>query len=266
MHSIVRPSNREDNSVGSPSTVIKAKVSRGPRTGSVMGLDSSPNIHSSSEAHQAWESSSLSKAQLAGLSSNSKHAMPTGSSLCTVTQWVGQRHKNSRTRRSKLLPPVPDLGETPSPSQDFAASDFGPRAIATNGSVSASSVDNNTKKFKREVDNVSSPSGMSESEESGPGDDKVKRKNTSGGKFSLSAVDEAGSSILPVRKNRALANEKGDAVRRQGRSGRGTSQVKPDSPLVRDKSESLFVEKPLHNMKPGSGKMRRYLNSYYFSS
>lgn len=238
----------------------------GPRTGSVMGLDSSTNIHSSSETHQAWESASLSKAQLAGLSSNPKHAMPTGSSLYPVTQWVGQRHKNSRTRRSKLLPPVPDHSETPSPSQDFGASDFGPRTNATNGSVLASSVDNNTMKFKKEVDNVSSPSGMSESEESGPGHEKVKQKDTSNGRFSSSAVDEAGSSMLPVRKNRILVNEKGDGVRRQGRSGRGPTQVKPDSPLVRDKSESPFAEKPLHNMKPSSGKVRRYLNSYYFCS
>ncbi|XP_008461585.2 uncharacterized protein LOC103500151 isoform X1 [Cucumis melo] len=251
-----RPINRDDNSSGSPCTVIKAKVSRGPRTGSIVGLDSSPNIHSSSETHQSWESASVSKAQLTGLSSNPKHVIPTGSSLYPVTQWVGQRHKNSRSRRSKLLPPVPDLGEIPSPSQDFAASDFGPRTNMTDGSVLASSVDNNTMKFKKEVDNVSSPSGLSESEESGPGDDKVKLKDTSSGKFSLSAGDEAGSSILPARKNKVLVNEKGDNVRKQGRSGRGSTIVKPDSPLVRDKSESPFAEKPLHSMKPISGKIR----------
>ncbi|KAL0534290.1 hypothetical protein IC582_028579 [Cucumis melo] len=251
-----RPINRDDNSSGSPCTVIKAKVSRGPRTGSIVGLDSSPNIHSSSETHQSWESASVSKAQLTGLSSNPKHVIPTGSSLYPVTQWVGQRHKNSRSRRSKLLPPVPDLGEIPSPSQDFAASDFGPRTNMTDGSVLASSVDNNTMKFKKEVDNVSSPSGLSESEESGPGDDKVKLKDTSSGKFSLSAGDEAGSSILPARKNKVLVNEKGDNVRKQGRSGRGSTLVKPDSPLVRDKSESPFAEKPLHSMKPISGKIR----------
>ena len=264
MHCLVRPSNREDNSVGSHCTVIKAKVSRGPRTGSVVGLDSSPNINCSSETHQTWESASVSKAQMTGLSSNPKHALPTGSH--PVTQWVGQRHKNSRSRRSKLLPPVPDHGEIPSPSQEFAASDFGQRTNATNGSVLASSVDINTMKFKKEVDNVSSPSGISESEESGPGDDKVKRKDASSGKFSLSAVAEAGSSIFPMRKNRVLANEKGDGVRRQGRNGRGPTQVKPDSPLVRDKSERPFAEKPLHNMKPMSGKIRRYVNSYYFCS
>ncbi|XP_031741353.1 uncharacterized protein LOC101209188 isoform X3 [Cucumis sativus] len=251
-----RSSNRDDNSAGSPCTVIKAKVSRGPRTGSIVGLDSSPNIHSSSETHQSWESASVSKTQLTGLSSNPKHAIPTGSSLYPVTQWVGQRHKNSRSRRSKLLPPVPDHGEIPSPSQDFAASDFGPRTNMTDGSVLASSVDNNTMKFKKEVDNVSSPSGLSESEESGPGDDKVKLKDTSSGKFSLSAGDEAGSSILPARKNKVLVNEKGDGVRKQGRSGRGSTLVKPDSPLVRDKSESPFAEKPLHSMKPISGKIR----------
>ncbi|KAA0035414.1 uncharacterized protein E6C27_scaffold285G00310 [Cucumis melo var. makuwa] len=251
-----RPINRDDNSSGSPCTVIKAKVSRGPRTGSIVGLDSSPNIHSSSETHQSWESASVSKAQLTGLSSNPKHVIPTGSSLYPVTQWVGQRHKNSRSRRSKLLPPVPDLGEIPSPSQDFAASDFGPRTNMTDGSVLASSVDNNTMKFKKEVDNVSSPSGLSESEESGPGDDKVKLKDTSSGKFSLSAGDEAGSSMLPARKNKVLVNEKGDNVRKQGRSGRGSTLVKPDSPLVRDKSESPFAEKPLHSMKPISGKIR----------
>ncbi|KAG7019325.1 hypothetical protein SDJN02_18285 [Cucurbita argyrosperma subsp. argyrosperma] len=249
-----RPSNREDNSVGSHCTVIKAKVSRGPRTGSVVGLDSSPNINCSSETHQTWESASVGKAQMTGLSSNPKHALPTGSH--PVTQWVGQRHKNSRSRRSKLLPPVPDHGEIPSPSQEFAASDFGQRTNATNGSVLATSVDINTMKFKKEVDNVSSPSGISESEESGPGDDKVKRKDASSGKFSLSAVAEAGSSIFPVRKNRVLANEKGDGVRRQGRNGRGPIQVKPDSPLVRDKSERPFAEKPLRNMKPMSGKIR----------
>lgn len=266
MHCILRPSNREDNSAGSPSTVIKARVSRGPKTGSVMGLDSSPIIHSSSETHQTWESGSLSKAQLIGLSSDVKHSMPTGSSLYPVTQWVGQRHKNSRPRRSKLLPPVPDHGETLSPAQDFAASGFVLRTNLSNGSLLTSSVDNNSMKFKKEVDNVSSPNGMSESEESGPRDDKVRRKETSSAKFSFSALDEPGSSALPVRKNRVVANEKGDGVRRQGRSGRGPTQLKPDSPSVRDKSESPFAEKPLHYIRPGAGKIRRYLSSYYFCS
>ncbi|KAG6573618.1 hypothetical protein SDJN03_27505, partial [Cucurbita argyrosperma subsp. sororia] len=59
--------------------------------------------------------------------------------------------------------------------------------------------------------------------------------------FSSSAVDEAVSSVLSARmqrKKRVLVNEKG-------------------MPLVRDKSESPFAEKLLHNMKPSSGKIRR---------
>lgn len=99
--------------MGSSNTVIKGKVSRAPRTGSVMGLDSSPIIQPSSGAIQDWEQpKGLNKVPVVGVRNNQKRMMSSGSSIHPMTQWGGQRpYKNSRTRRSNLVSPVSNHAE-----------------------------------------------------------------------------------------------------------------------------------------------------------
>ncbi|XP_017620996.1 uncharacterized protein LOC108465183 isoform X2 [Gossypium arboreum] len=213
---------QDDNQASGPSTMLKGKGSRAPRTGSIMVLDSS--------------------------SKGSSHAM---------SQWGGQRpHKNSRTRRANLLSPTSNA-EAQISNQGFATPDFGARAsIGTGGSVLGSNVDNVTPRIKREPENVSSPFGFSESEESGAGDNKSKEKGTDCSEVTLPASQKAGSFLLPTRKNKMSTIEIGDGVRRQGRTGSSTpSLTKPGVPPMREKLENITT-KPIQSARSASEKNR----------
>ncbi|KAJ6403214.1 hypothetical protein OIU84_015182 [Salix udensis] len=227
-----KPNIHEGNSASTPNTVIKAKVSRAPRTGSIMLLDSSLKVQPSSTSLQG----------------SSSHAM---------AQWVGQRpHKNSRTRRANIMAPGSNHIESQTSSQGFPTSEFSARtsSIGAKGSLIASNLDTNTPKLKRELESVPSLFGLSESEESGAGENKPKDKGTDGSEVSLSASQKVGTFVLPARKNKSSTNEIGDGVRRQGRSGRGSSLTRPGTHPVREKLQNLPVVKPLHSSRAASDK------------
>jgi hypothetical protein len=266
--SFIRSIIQEDIAVGSPNTVIKGKVSRAPRTGSVMGLDSSPNTQPSSGSFQGWEHpKGLNKVPVVGMRNNQKRMMSTGSSIQPMARWVGQRpHKNSRTRRANLVSPVSNHAEAQISSQSFVTTDFSAKtsAVGTNGSQMPSSVDNNNLKFKRQLENVSSPFGLSESEESGAGESKLKEKGIDNVEVALTANRKAGPFVVPTKKNKILSNEIGDGVRRQGRSGRGSSLTRPEIPSMREKLENLSMTKPLQSVRPSSEKNRRFTPLFFF--
>ncbi|XWS28576.1 hypothetical protein CRYUN_Cryun25bG0082100 [Craigia yunnanensis] len=259
---VVKANNKvtlqDDNQANGPSTMLKGKVSRAPRTGSIMVLDSSSKVHLSSGALQGWEQPNLNKIQALGVGSNQKRSMSTGSSSHAMAQWGGQRpHKNSRTRRGNLLPPV-SSAEAQISNQGFATPDFSARAsIGTGGSLLGSSVDNATPKIKREPENVSSPFGLSESEESGAGDNNLKEKGIEGCEVTPPASQKAGAFLLPTRKNKMSTNEIGDGVRRQGRSGSSAPPLtKPGILPMREKLENITTTKPSQSARSASDKNR----------
>ncbi|XP_039008513.1 uncharacterized protein LOC120136605 [Hibiscus syriacus] len=258
---VVKANNKatlqDDNQAIGPSTMLKAKVSRAPRTGSIMVLDSSSKVHLSSGALQGWEQLNLNKIQPLGVGSNQKRLMYTGSSSQAMSQWGGQRpHKNSRTRRTNLV--SPSNAEVQISNQGFTTPDFGARAsIGTGGSLLGCSVDNATPRIKREPENVSSPFGFSESEETGAGDNKSKEKGIDCSEVTLPTSQKAGSFLLPTRKNRMSTNEIGDRVRIQGRSGvNAASFTKPGIPPMREKLESITTTKPIQSARSASDKNR----------
>ncbi|KAF5751613.1 hypothetical protein HS088_TW02G00628 [Tripterygium wilfordii] len=228
-----QPNSHEINSASSPNSVVKGKISSAPRTGSIMSLDSSTKIHPSSGGFQ-------------------------GSSPHAIAQWGGQRpHKNSRTRRSNLVSPVSSKVE--SQFQGFPSSDFSSRTspVGINGSLLASTMENNNSlKIKTELENVSSPFGLSESEESGAGESKAKEKGTYNGEVALTSTQKIGAYMLSGKKNKVPINEIGDDVRRQGRSGRHLSSPRPAIHLVREKVENLPTTKPLQIVRPASDKSK----------
>ncbi|XP_039031195.1 uncharacterized protein LOC120165825 isoform X2 [Hibiscus syriacus] len=254
---VLRETLQDDNQAIGPSTMLKAKVSREPRTGSIMVLDSSSKVHLSSGALQGWEQPNLNKIQSLGVGSNKKRLMSTGSSSQAMSQWGGQRpHKNSRTRRTNLV--SPSNAEVQISNQGLTTPDFGARAsIGTGGSLLGCSVDNATPRIKREPDNVSSPFGFSESEESGAGDNKSKEKGIDCSEVTLPTYQKAESFLLPTRKNRMSTNEIGDRVRRQGRSGVNVpSLTKPGIPPMREKLENITTTKPIQSARSASDKNR----------
>ncbi|GMI74316.1 SAGA complex subunit 1 [Hibiscus trionum] len=258
---VVKANNKatlqDDNQASSPSTMLKGKVSRAPRTGSIMVLDSSSKVHLSSGALQGWEQPNLNKIQPLGVGSNQKRLMSTGSSPQAMSQWGGQRpHKNSRTRRTNLV--SPSNAEAQISNQGFTTPDFGARAsIGAGGSLLGSSVDNAIPRIKREPENVSSPFGFSESEESGAGDNKSKEKGIHCNQVLQPTSHKAGSFLLPTRKNKMFTNEIGDGVRRQGRSGGSApSLTKPGIPPMREKLENITTTKPIQSARSASDKNR----------
>ncbi|XP_021278609.1 uncharacterized protein LOC110412404 [Herrania umbratica] len=253
-----KASLQDDNQASGPTTMLKGKVSRAPRSGSIMVLDSSSKVHLSSGALQGWEQPNLNKIQALGVGSNQKRPMSTGSSSHAMAQWGGQRpHKNSRTRRANLVSPVSNA-EAQISTQGFATSDFGARAsVGTGGSLLGSSIDNATLKIKREPENVSSPFGLSESEESGAADSKSKEKGIDCSEVTLPASQNAGAFLLPTRKKQMSTNEIGDGVRRQGRSGGSAPLLtKPIVHPMREKLENLTTTKPIQTSRSASDKNR----------
>ncbi|KAG7947560.1 hypothetical protein I3843_14G101200 [Carya illinoinensis] len=249
---------QEDIPAGHPNTMVKGKVSRAPRTGSVMGLDSSPNVYHSTGAIQGWEQSTgLHKVPVVRVTNNQRRTISSGSSIHPMTQWVGQRpHKNSRTRRANLVSPVSNHAESQISSQSLTSTDFSAKtsSLGTSASLLAGSVDNSTLKVKREPENVSSPFGLSESEESGVGETKLREKGIDNGNVPLVATHKAGIFVLPTKKNKMPGNETGEGVQRQGRSGTGSSLIKPGIPSSGEKLDNLSMTKPLQTMRPSSEK------------
>ncbi|CAN6975607.1 unnamed protein product [Brassica oleracea var. botrytis] len=217
---------QEDGPTNSSTAILKGNVSRAPRTATVMGVDSSIKVEPSSGVLQA------------------------GSSAHAMAQWVGQRPKNSRTRRTNVVPPIIKHAESKFSAQGFATSDFSPRGSpGATGSLSV--VDSSPLKMKREPKNASSPYGFSESEDSGAGDNKTRERALASG--DLFTTPKTGS---PLRKNKMQTSYKGGGAWKQGKSESVSSLTTPGFHPMIVKSENLTLEKPLHNVKIASDKNR----------
>ncbi|KAJ6986618.1 hypothetical protein NC653_019981 [Populus alba x Populus x berolinensis] len=186
--------------------------------------------------------------------------MPTGSSSPPMAKWVGQRpQKISRTRRVNVVSPVSNHDEGQMSSERGHVSDFATRVTSgIDGPPLAKDVLNGTTQVRVKHENVSSPSRLSESEESGAGENregKPKDKRTGSGRVEERSLNQnAVPSLLITKKNKTLGREDtGDGVRRQGRTGRGPSSRTNISPM-REKLENPASTKPLRNMRPISDK------------
>ncbi|XP_077235785.1 uncharacterized protein LOC143877548 isoform X2 [Tasmannia lanceolata] len=250
---------REDNQVGNPTPVTKGKASRAPRTGSGVPANSSSNFPRTPGVPDGWEQAPCSnKVQPVSGANNRKRPIPTGSSSPPVAQWGGQRpQKISRTRRTNLVSPVSNHDEAQILSEGSPASDIGARLISTEGSghLLSRGISNNTQQFKLKLENVPSPAGLSESEESGACENKSKEKGADIREIAdRAAFQKVATFMLPNKKNNTpIKVEIGDGVRRQGRSGRVSAQSRV-MPLIREKLENSATLKPLRSTKPGSDK------------
>ncbi|KAL5128300.1 hypothetical protein HKD37_14G040567 [Glycine soja] len=198
--------NTQEEPTSSPNTLIKSKVSRAPRTGSASALESS-NIQPSSTTFP-------------------------------MSVWVGQRPpKNSRSRRVKVVSPASRNIEVQVSSEGCITSDFNvkPSSAGNNGFQHASSVD--------KIDDISSAFGLSESEESGAGENKIKKKVMNGSDFAM-AVDKGGASVFQMKNNKISTDESGDTKWKEFI----ISNSWP--PLWREKSENVPTMKPVQDMKP----------------
>ncbi|KAJ6900834.1 hypothetical protein NC652_026813 [Populus alba x Populus x berolinensis] len=250
----------DNNHTVSPSPVTKGKASRTPRTGSVMAANVSPNISRVPGALDGWEQTpGITKGNSAGGPNNRKRPLPTGSSSPPMAQWVGQRpQKISRTRRVNVVSPVSNHDEGQMSSERGHISEFSTRVSSAgiNGPPLAKDVVNGTKQVRVKHENVSSPSRLSESEESGAGENhegKPKEKGTGSGAVEERSLNQnVVPSLLLTKKSKMLNREDtSDGGRRQGRTGRGASSSRISISPMRENPAST---KPLRSTKPISDK------------
>ncbi|XP_023881659.2 uncharacterized protein LOC111994033 isoform X2 [Quercus suber] len=251
----------EDNSIVSP-PLTKGKAPRAPRSSPVMAGSSSPNLPRSFGVPEVCEQpTSISKFHSVNGTNNRKRPVPTGSSSPPMAQWVGQRpQKISRTRRTNLVSPVSSNDEVQISSEGGLPSDLGARvtSIGSNGLLLAR---NGIKQFRVKHEHVSSPARLSESEETGASENLESRLNDKGlGKFevdekAINSLQNVVPPILFTKKNKALNKEEtGDGVRRQGRSGRGTSVSRAINPPITEKLETSASTKPPRSTRPSAEK------------
>ncbi|XP_065870309.1 uncharacterized protein [Euphorbia lathyris] len=248
----------EDNHTVSPSSVLKGKASRTPRTGCVTTTNSSPNFSRSSAPTDGWEQlPSMTKVNSFGGASNCKRTIPAGPSSPPMAQWVGQRpQKISRTRRANVVSPVSNHDEVQISSEGGQGypSDFRLTSVGCNGSLLAKDIANGNQLAKVKHERVFSPARLSESEESGVGanhEGRPKQKGISNGIEERSENTNIGPSAVLMKKNKIYNGEDtGDGLRRQGRMGRGASVSRSNISPLREKLESPAASaKPIRNMK-----------------
>lgn len=253
---------REDNQMISPNSMIKGKASRAPRSGTLIPGNSTPNFSRTSGSLEGWEQpASVSKICSVNVSINRNRPLTTGSSSPSMAQWGGQRpQKISRTRRTTIVSPVSNHDEVQISPEGCSPSDLGTRftVAGTNGSLSKA-MSNGTLQLRVKHENVSSPARLSESEESGAGencDSRLKEKGAGS-----SNVEDRGAnsfqntvpSTSHTKKSKIIIKEEnGDSVRRQGRNCRGSSFSRASTSPVKEKSENLASAKPLKSARLGS--------------
>ena len=245
----------------SSSPIVKGKASRAPRSGS-MSAANAPRVTGTLES---WEQGQVvTKNTSNGGPNNRKRPLPSGSSSPPITQWGGQRpQKMSRTRRTNLIP-VSNNDEMQMQSEGCSPTEFGPRISigGINTSLLTKSIANGSQNFKVKSENISSPARLSESEESGAGDNIINDKCVGSRDLeerTANAGQSVGPSTIPIKKNKIVAKEDiTDGVRRQGRSGRVSPFSRASISPTREKMDNVVPTKPLRIARSGSEKSGRY--------
>lgn len=253
----VKLNNREENHTLTSSPIVKGKASRAPRSGSMAAA----NVSRVPGTLESWEQGQVvNKNTSVGGPNNRKRPLPSGSSSPPITQWGGQRpQKMSRTRRTNLIP-VSSNDEMQMQSEGCSPTDFGPRINSggINASILPKSAANGSQNFKGRPENVPSPARLSESEESGAGENRMNDRGVVSRdpeERTANAGQSVGPSTIPIKKNKIVAKEDiSDGVRRQGRSGRVSPFSRASISPTREKLDNVVATKPLRNARSSSEK------------
>jgi hypothetical protein len=253
----------EDMQPGTLNPLTKGKACRAPRTSSLVVMNSSSTLQRSSGGIDEWEETpSTNKSSPLGGTANRKRPM-TASGSSPPVAWVGQRpQKMSRTRRANVVSPVSNFDEGLSEGSPLDAA-VRP-AVESPGLLLPRGVASNNSQVTPRMDNISSPAGLSESEDSAATENKNKDKISNSGDFENEGANSAHNSadlIISSKKSRILLKEELEdgSIRRQGRSGRNTMHVKGCASMPREKLDSPETRKLLKSGRPVSEKNERCL-------
>ncbi|XP_020680414.1 uncharacterized protein LOC110098045 isoform X1 [Dendrobium catenatum] len=242
---ISKLNSREDTCVAS-TTLPKFGSARGPRSNSGSLSKTSPNIH-----RVVGNPEDMEPPQTLGVV-NRKRSASIRSSSPPVGQWAVQRpQKMSRSsRRSSLSPLI-------SSHDELSISETAEDALINHDDLAGTRREssNASQHNKMRGDNFA-PASLSESEESGVQEnklkDKVKKRMDIKGK-PVQAVQKFTNLIMPSRKNgMAVEEDCGDVDRRQGRIRRGFAPVRSGMPAAIEKLSDVVTTKQQRSARHGS--------------
>ncbi|KAG7984023.1 hypothetical protein I3843_04G136200 [Carya illinoinensis] len=246
---------RDDFNSASPTSNAKMNASiRAPRSSSGVAPKLSPVVHRANVPSD-WELSSCSNKPPAAVGPNNRKRTASTRSSSPPVHWAGQRpQKNSRTaRRTNLVPPIVSSNdETPAPDagSDITGSEIGlGLARRLHGS--------SPQRVKLKSDPLSSAT-LSESEESGAVETKSRdkcRKSDEIDEKVVQSVQKVSTLVLSSRKTKPVAaDDLGDGIRRQGRTGRGFTSTRSLLPMTVEKIGNVGTAKQLRSARLGFDK------------
>ncbi|XP_047940655.1 uncharacterized protein LOC125187993 isoform X1 [Salvia hispanica] len=248
LKAVNKENSREDVSCSSPTSGSKLNANvRGPRSGLVGGGSKMSQAVQRSVSSNDWDLSNCTNKVSGGLGANSRKRTPSARSSSPVANWAQRPQKISRTaRRTSLLPVV--SGNDEDPVMD-AASDM----MVNERCFPAGS----PKQTKIKGDNIF-PAALFESDGPVAAEIKSRNKNKKCDELdekSVQNVQKISALLLPPRKNKAVnADDHGDGVRRQGRTGRGFTSSRSLFPLSVEKLGNVGTTKQIRSSRLGLDK------------
>ncbi|XP_042002360.1 uncharacterized protein LOC121751632 isoform X1 [Salvia splendens] len=248
LKAVNKANSREDVSCSSPTSGSKLNANvRGPRSGLGGGVSKMSQAVQRSVSSNDWDLSNCTNKVAGGLGANSRKRTPSARSSSPVANWAQRPQKISRTaRRTSLLPVV--SGNDEDPVMD-AASDM----MVNERCFPAGS----SKQTKIKGDNIF-PAALFESDGSVAAEIKSRNKNKKCDELdekSVQNVQKISALLLPPRKNKAVnADDHGDGVRRQGRTGRGFTSSRSLFPLSVEKLGNVGTTKQIRSSRLGLDK------------
>ncbi|OIV99747.1 hypothetical protein TanjilG_26085 [Lupinus angustifolius] len=231
-----------------PGTKINASI-RAPRSGSGVAPKLSPVVHRTAVPND-WELSQCTTKSPAGLGNNNRKRVASArSSSPPVVHWQRPQKSSRTARRTNLVPTVLNNDEAPTLDAvgDVAGNDIGlgfPKRLA------GSSPQKN--KLKGDL---SSSVVLSESEESAMGEAKPREKGRKSEKMDQKAgknIHKVSNLVLPIRKNKLVSGEeRGDGVRRQGRTRHSFTATRSLMPMTSEKLRNIGTAKQLRSARLG---------------
>ncbi|XP_047171004.1 uncharacterized protein LOC124839283 isoform X2 [Vigna umbellata] len=247
---------RDEFNSASPNSSAKMNTPiRAPRSGSGVAPKSSPGVIRAAVPNDWEPSHCMTKPPTSVGTNNRKRMASARSSSPPVVHWQRPQKSSRTARRANFVSTVSSIDDSPALDSvsDVSGNDLGlgfVRRLAGNS----------PQQIKLKGDSLTSAT-LSESEESGVAEIKPKEKGRKSAEIDQKPgqnVQKVSNFILPSRKSKLVsAEEHGDGVRRQGRTGRNFPVARSPTPMTSEKLGNVGTVKQLRSSRLGLEKSER---------
>jgi len=253
---ISRTTVRDEFNSASPNSSAKMNTPiRAPRSGSGVAPKSSPGVVRAAVPNDWEPSHCMTKPPTSVGTNNRKRMASARSSSPPVVHWQRPQKSSRTARKANFVSTVSSIDDSPALDSvsDVTGNDLGlgfVRRLAGNS----------PQQIKLKGDSLTS-AALSESEESGVAEMKPKEKGRKSAEIDQKPgqnVQKVSNFILPSRKSKLVsAEEHGDGVRRQGRTGRNFPVARSPTPMTSEKLGNVGTVKQLRSSRLGLEKSER---------